>query len=81
MSENLEVREFLAPLPYKRKDIFYTVFSSESSVYRPLLVSFIKAALRYFFYVVVEIFQLTNFNACMGYKKCKQGKESILHAV
>lgn len=78
MSENLEVREFLAPSPYKRKALFYTVFSSKSSIYRPLLIVLKKAALQYFFEVVVEISQLINFNALMGYKKCKQGKESML---
>lgn len=81
MTENPEVREFLAPSPYKRKAIFYTVFSSESSIYRPLLSVLIKAALQYFFKVVVEIFLFINFNASMGYKKGKQGKESILCAV
>lgn len=80
MSENPEVREFLAPSPYKGKAIFYTVFSSKSRIYRPLLIVLIKAALQYF-KVVVEIFLLINFNACMGYKKRKQGKESILCAV
>lgn len=50
VSENREAREFLAPSPYKRKAIFYTVFSSKSSVYRPLLIVLIKAALKCFFF-------------------------------
>lgn len=79
MSKKLEAREFLAPSPYKRKCIFYTVFSSKISVDRPLFIALRKAALQYFLKVVVEIFQLTNFNACMGYQKA--GKEKSEYCV
>lgn len=64
----------MAPSPYKRKGIFYIVFSSKMSVDRPLFIVLRKAALQYFLKVVIEIFQLTNFNACMGYKKARKEK-------